>query len=297
MSVTELGYLGLSVSDGEAWRKYASETVGMELVDTDEATCFHLRMDNWSRRITIYVNGEDDLSYVGWRVAGREQLDEMAHTLEAAGINFTWGSEEQADERNVLGLLKLLSPGGIPTEIFHTPQVDVDKPFHPGRPMYSHFVTGSQGIGHCILDEPDTRKAFEFYKLLGMRGGVQYKLALPNGEVAQPVFMSCNDRQHSIAFGLGPMQKRINHLMIEYAELDDLGLVHDAIRKQGIDVAIQLGKHSNDQALSFYAATPSGWLLEMGWGARKSFAQTEYYRKDIFGHGAEAKGYGIDVEL
>lgn len=297
MGVTELGYLGLSVSDGEAWKKYASTTVGMELVDKGEENRFHLRMDQWSRRITVDVNGEDDLTYVGWRVADKDALNEMADKLSAAGIEFTWGTEADEEERDVLGLIKLLSPGGIPTEIFHTPQMDIAKPFHPGRPMYGKFLTGDQGIGHCILNEPDVEKALAFYKLLGLRGGVEYKLALPNGMVAQPIFMGCNDRQHSIAFGLGPMEKRINHLMIEYTEIDDMGLIHDDIRSQGIDVALQMGKHANDQAVTFYAATPSGWLLEMGWGARHTLAQTEYYRKDIFGHGAEAKGYGMDIEL
>ena len=297
MGVTELGYLGLSVSDGEAWKKYAAELVGMELVDKGEKNRFHLRMDEWSRRITVDVDGKDDLNYIGWRVSDPAALNDMADKLTAAKIDFTWGTEAEAEERDVLGLLKLLSPGGIPTEIFHTPQMDVGKPFHPGRPMYGRFLTGDQGIGHCILNEPDVEAALAFYQLIGLRGGVEYKLELPNGMVAQPIFMSCNDRQHSVAFGLGPMEKRINHLMFEYTELDDMGLAHDEIRKQGIDVALQLGKHSNDKALTFYAGTPSGWLWEMGWGARKSMPQTEYYRGDIFGHGAEAKGYGMDIEL
>ena len=297
MGITELGYLGFSVSDGEAWKKYASKTVGMELVETDDPNCFHLRMDLWSRRITINVNDRDDLDYIGWRVATPDALEEMAQTLEGAGIEFSRGSEEEAEERDVLGLIKLLSPGGIPTEIFHTPQLDIGKPFHPGRAMYGRFMTEDQGIGHCILNEPDVEKALAFYKLIGMQGGVNYKLALPNGMIAQPIFMHCNDRQHSIAFGLGPMEKRINHLMIEYTELDDVGLIHDDIRGQGIDVAMKMGKHANDQAVTFYAATPSGWLLEMGWGARKSLSQSEYYRGDVFGHGSEAKGYGMDIEL
>lgn len=297
MGVTELGYLGLSVSNGEAWKQYAAEVAGMELVDYGETNRFHLRMDEWSRRITIDINGEDDLNYIGWRVAGSDELDQMAQKLEAANIDFRRGTTEEAQERFVLGLLKLVDPGGIPTEIFYSPQVDAGKPFHPGRPMFGRFMTGDQGVGHCILREMDVAKALEFYKLLGLRGGVEYQLALPDGTVAAPVFMSCNDRQHSIAFGLGPMDKRINHLMFEYTHLDDMGLAHDEIRKRGIDVALQLGKHANDQALTFYAANPSGWLWEFGWGARKTFAHTEHYRNDIFGHGNEAVGYGMDIEL
>lgn len=109
--------------------------------------------------------------------------------------------------------------------------------------------------------------------------------------------MHCNERQHSVAFGLGPMEKRINHLMFEYTELDDVGLAHDIVRARQIDVALQLGKHANDQALTFYCANPSGWLWEFGWGARKAPAQQEYYTRDIFGHGNEAPGYGMDIPL
>jgi 2,3-dihydroxyethylbenzene 1,2-dioxygenase len=46
--------------------------------------------------------------------------------------------------------------------------------------------------------------------------------------------------------------------------------------------------------LSFYCSNPSGWLWELGWGARKRLAATEYYTGDIFGHGPEASGYGMD---
>ena len=85
--------------------------------------------------------------------------------------------------------------------------------------------------------------------------------------------------------------------MIEYTELDDLGQAHDIVRNAGIDVAMQMGKHSNDKALTFYHANPSGWLWELGWGAAKTPAQQEYYKGDIFGHGVEASGYGLDVKL
>jgi 2,3-dihydroxyethylbenzene 1,2-dioxygenase len=74
-------------------------------------------------------------------------------------------------------------------------------------------------------------------------------------------------------------------------------MAHDVVRAKKIDVALQLGKHANDQALTFYCANPSGWLWEFGWGARQAPSQQEYYTRDIFGHGNEAAGYGMDVPL
>ncbi len=163
--------------------------------------------------------------------------------------------------------------------------------------MYGRFLTLGQGLGHTIIRQNDVPAAIKFYNLLGLKGSVEYKLKMPNGMVATPVFLHANNRQHSVAFGLGPMNKRINHLMIEYTDLKDLGIAHDLIRQRNIDVAIQLGEHSNDQALTFYAANPSGWLWELGWGARESLSSQEHYTRDIFGHGNEAKGYGMDIEL
>lgn len=45
--VTELGYMGINVSDGDAWRNFASEVVGLEVVDEGEGDRFYLRMDYW----------------------------------------------------------------------------------------------------------------------------------------------------------------------------------------------------------------------------------------------------------
>lgn len=295
--VTELGYLGLSVSDPEAWKDYAANIVGLEIVDEGEPDRFYLRMDAWHHRITVHIADNDDLAYLGWRVGDREEFDAMAQKLEDAGVPFRIASTEEARERHVLGLMKLKDPGGNPTEIFWGPRVEASRPFHPGRPLFGRFITGLQGLGHCIVKQTDTEAAYRFYVLLGLRGSVEYQLDIPGVGVAEPIFMHCNERQHTIAFGLGPMEKRINHLLLEYTELDDLGRAHDIVRGREIDVALQLGKHANDKALTFYHATPSGWLCELGWGGVKAPAQQEYYRSDIFGHGIEATGYGLDVKL
>ncbi|WP_333825463.1 VOC family protein [Pinisolibacter sp.] len=298
VAVTELGYMGISVSDALAWKDYARDIVGMEIVDEGEGDRFYLRMDSWHHRMVVHVGDQDDLAYLGWRVAGPDELDAMAAKLDAAGYAYRVASASEAAERRVLGLIKLADPGGNPTEIFWGPEHTLGRPFHPGRPMHGRFVTGDQqGFAHCLLRQDDDVAAYKFYRTLGLRGGIEYHLPLPDGAVAKPIFMHCNDRQHSVAFGLGPMPKRINHLMIEYSDLDDLGIAHDLVRQRQIPVAMQLGKHSNDKALTFYHASPSGWLWELGWGGSKPASQQAYYKSDVFGHGLEASGFGLDVDL
>lgn len=286
--VTELGYIGINVTDAAAWKRFATEVVGLELLDEGEPDRFYLRMDNWHHRFVVHVGGEDDLAYLGWRVADGAALDEVRATLDAAGYAYSVGTPVEAAERRVLGLIKLEDPSGNPTEIFYAPLIDAHLPFHPGRRMHGRFVTGSEGLGHALIHSDDSTASQRFYAMIGMEGSIQYHLQSPAGTV-QPTFMNCNDRQHSLAFGVNG-DKRINHLMLEYAELNDLGMAHDLVRGRGIDVALQLGKHANDEALTFYFATPSGWLLELGWGAAKTFKQQQYHLKDVFGHGIEVSG-------
>lgn len=291
--VTELGYLGLQVSNWQAWKTYATECVGFEWLEEEGRN--YLRMDGWHHRFELHPGAQDDLAYIGWRVPDAESLEQIEQQLRAAGVACRIGSTAEAAERRVLGLLKLEDPSGIPTEIFYAPQVDLHLPFHPGRRMHGRFVTGEQGLGHVLVQAKDPAASYRFYSLLGLKGAVEYHLQTPMG-VAQPIFMRCNDRQHSIAFGI-PSEKRLNHLMIEYADLNDLGMAHDLVRRRGFPVALQLGKHANDKALTFYSATPSGWLIELGWGAAKAGPQQEYHLLDVFGHGPEAAGMGLDVKL
>jgi 2,3-dihydroxyethylbenzene 1,2-dioxygenase len=225
-------------------------------------------------------------------VAGGEEFEEMQHQLSTAGIKFRVGSNEEASERHVLGLLKLEDPDGTPIEIFHGPHVEFSKPFHPGRRMHGRFKTGSGGMGHCILRQKDSKIAYRFYTQLGMRGGIEYKVQMGK-RVGEIVFMHCNDRDHTIAFGIPGGDRRINHLMIEVDNLDDVGMTHDLIRKNKIPVTIALGKHSNDHMYSFYFRNPSGWIWEYGFGARSATYQSEYFTEDFYGHQMEAGGFDI----
>jgi hypothetical protein len=114
--------------------------------------------------------------------------------------------------------------------------------------------------------------------------------------VIAPVFMHCNERDHTVAFGIGPSKRRINHFMIEADNLDDVGLTYELVRKHRVPVEITPGKHSNDHMYSFYLRNPSGWMIEYGFGGRAATHQSEYYVEDMYGHRPEAGGFGGETE-
>lgn len=285
VQVTELGYMGLGVKNLDAWKDYAANILGLEVADEGEPHRCYLRMDNWHHRIILDQDGTDDLNYLGFRVAGSDEFRAMHQKLKDAGAELRIGSREEAADRRVLEVMKLKDASGFPIEIFHGPQVQADKPFYPGRRMHGKFKTGDGGLGHLIQKETvGFDKTYEFYKLLGMRGGVEYRIPLPGApEPFDLMFMHCNTRDHTVAFG-PPGEKRINHLMLEVENFDDVGLAYEIVCKAGIPVTMTPGRHANDHMYSFYFLNPSGWMCEIGWGAREATHQSEYYQRDTYGH-------------
>ncbi len=283
--VTELGYVSIGVSDLAAWSQFAAHNLGVEVSQGEDDKSSYLRMDYWHHRIKLVEDASDDLLTIGLRVAGVLEFRAMAARLEVAGVVARVGSPAEADARQVLEIMFLEDPNGYPIELFHGPLVQYDKPFHPGRRMHGGFKTVGGGFGHMMLNRRvEFNEIHAFYTLLGLRGGVEYKIPIPGlpGPV-ELMFLHCNQRQHTLAFG-PPAEKRINHLMFEVERMEDVGLAYDLVSQAGIPVVIEPGSHANDQMYSFYFKNPSGFMNEIGWGGRSPTGQSEYYQKDSFGH-------------
>jgi 2,3-dihydroxyethylbenzene 1,2-dioxygenase len=134
-----------------------------------------------------------------------------------------------------------------------------------------------------IMRSTSLEEMYGFYRQLGMRGGIEYKIPTPDGSAFEILFMHCNERDHTFAFG-PPSSKHVNHLMLELDNLDDVFLTYERVQASPWPVRISPGKHANDRMFSFYFATPSEWLIEIGWGGRPATHQSEYYTRDTYGH-------------
>ena len=274
VSITEVGYLGFGVSDLAAWRAFATEILGMEVVDDEFGA--RIRMDYWHHRIVLNHGTDDDLLYAGFRLSGPDTFWAMQRQLTDLGVSFKVASAAEAEQRHVLELLRLEDPAGVPLELFHGPQVDFHAPFRPGRGMHSRFLTGDQGVGHIVIRDRGVMESERFYRdALGMRGSTEVRVQI-GSERAGLVFMHCNARGHTVAFGVPGVTKRLQHFMVEVGSIDDVGLAYDLARQRQIPIVMGLGRHGNDKMVSFYMQTPSGFLCECGWGGGHSFAQSEY---------------------
>lgn len=119
VSPTQLGYLGLSVSDVDKWEHFATQVLGLQSNGRDVDGSLFLRMDEYHHRFVVHPTGKDDLAYSGWEVATKEVLHAMAAQLTAAGVAVQPGTPAEAEARRVAGLIKFADPSGIPAEIFY----------------------------------------------------------------------------------------------------------------------------------------------------------------------------------
>lgn len=270
MSVSQLGYLGLSVSNVDEWERFATQVLGLQTNGREADGSLFLRMDEYHHRFIVHPTGKDDLAYIGWEVATEEALQAMAAQLTASGVTVQSGTPEEAEARRVVGLIKFHDPSGIASEVFYGPLVTFDKPFQSSRPI-SGFKTGEQGLGHFVVFMEDLDRSLHFYRdVLGMRISDFVRFTPTPGVTLKIAFLHCNPRHHSLAFAAMPQApKRLHHFMLQLTSLDDVGSTYYLCQNQQVPITMNLGKHTNDHMVSFYLRTPSGFAVEYGWGARE----------------------------
>ena len=282
MRVEALGYVCARAKDLGDWASYGPGLLGLQRVDKSRST-MAFRMDDRKQRIIIEASAGEGVAAFGWEVKDAAALEALAARIEQAGIRLVRGSRALADERLVKDLIVLNDPVGNRLEIFHGAQTSTD-PFMPGRAM-SGFRTGPLGLGHIVLNVETVETIdilMPFYRdLLGFRLTDYYHHPF------EARFLHVNPRHHSLAF-VKTGKSDVHHVMMEVFSFDDMGQAYDVALGEG-RVATTLGRHTSDFITSFYSRTPSGFMVEYGWGARAIDPDTwqAYERKEgpsLWGH-------------
>ena len=258
--VRSLGYVVISAGDLDAWEKFATELVGLQVA---ERTPDRLRLRNdraWCR-LDVQRGEAEGVTTLGWEVSGPEDLAEFAKVLTNAGYAVTEESFEFATDRGAMGVISFDDPDGLRVELFYGQKVDKRRFVSPTG---ASFITGEGGLGHVFqLVNDDEKFRHLYFDLLGFKLSDYIEFGPRFG-----TFTHCNPRHHSFAFAAVPnAPKGIGHIMFEVDDIDTVGRAYDKVIKEGIaPLAISFGRHSNDQMMSFYVNSPSGFQIEFGTG-------------------------------
>lgn len=275
--VKGLAYLVVETPKMQRWAGFAKDALGLDV--RDEADGLRIRLDAWRQRILITEGPADDVVAIGWEMASEAALDALGPDV---------AQEVDGTGRGVARLKRCVDPAGTVTELVVGPDLP-DEPFVSAL-VPSGFITGDQGMGHCVVTSTDKAASHRFYgDLLGFRLS-DHIVTEFFGHAVDLDFLHTGPRHHSVAFG-GPQRKRIHHFMLEVVDLDDVGLCLDRCLQAGVPIAQTLGKHPNDRMVSFYGVTPSRFQFEFGWGGRviapdedASWQPTTYDRISEWGH-------------
>ena len=254
-----LGYAGFGSDRLDDWRQFGTNLLGFQAVERGNSL-LAFRMDDRKQRVVIDGAIGEGARFFGWEVKDASALDALAARLEDAGIAVTAEPSSLADARRVQALISFHDPAGNRLEAFHGAEIDAT-PFCPGRSI-SGFRTGPLGLGHAVLMVENIEPMMAFYvNLLGF--GLSDYIEKP----FRAYFFHVNPRHHSLAL-IETGKSGMHHLMVELFSLDDVGQSYDIALSED-RVSVTLGRHVNDLMTSFYAKTPSSFMVECGWGGRE----------------------------
>lgn len=259
MQIEALGYIGVRSDQLDDWATFASRFLGMQ-IDERSASSLRLRMDDRRQRLVVTPDIGEGPALFGWELVDAAALESLAARLEAAQIEVRRGTRQLATERRVKELIVFKDPIGTRLEAFYGAESAME-PFKPGRAI-SGFRTGPLGVGHAVLAVANVEALLPFYRdLLGFR--LSDWLVKP----FKAFFFHVNPRHHSLAL-IETGRNDIHHFMIELYSLDDVGQGFDIAQDLQVPLGTTIGRHTNDFMTSFYSRTPSGFMVEYGWGGR-----------------------------
>jgi len=259
MQIEALGYVGVRSDRLDDWETFASRFLGMQ-IDERSASSLRLRMDDRRQRLVVAPDVGEGPALFGWELADAAALESLAARLEAAQIEVRRGTGALATERRVKELIVFKDPIGTRLEAFHGAEIAAE-PFKPARAI-SGFRAGPLGVGHAVLAVANVEVLLPFYRdLLGFR--LSDWLVRP----FKAFFFHVNPRHHSLAL-IETGRNDIHHFMIELYSLDDVGQGFDIAQDLQVPLGTTIGRHTNDFMTSFYSRTPSGFMVEYGWGGR-----------------------------
>lgn len=262
-----LAYVVFGASDLDRWTGFARDIVGL-VVEPAAGGALGLRMDADPWRILIEQGEDDDITHAGWEIGPDGALDDYVATLRAKGQDVREEGDALAAHRSVDRLFSLADPNGFRHEFFGKRRKATSPRLSPLL-RGGGFVTGDLGIGHILPVAGDYAQAVRWYQdVLGLRYSDRIRQEMAPGVFADATFFhTATGRHHSLATGAFPSPKRLNHLMLEYQDMNDVGAAYDRALAADIPIILELGHHPNDKAFSFYMKSPSGFGIELAHGS------------------------------
>lgn len=285
----QLAYLGIEVPDPSTLNSFFGDIIGLLPGAPDAAGALTWRNDDKAQRVIIEPGLANDATFVGFDAGDEASFEALVERLDSAGFAATEGTGDQQALRRVRRLARTMAPWGVAVEVT-TGLEDAPTPYTSPL-MPGGFLTDGVGFGHAVFATTAFDESHAFVtEGLGMTQSDWVVMEIAEGIELEVRFYHCNSRHHTLALAKAPfdLPQKLHHLMVETNTRDDVGAAFDRAWASGLPIPNGLGVHDNDRMFSFYVASPAGFLVEVGHGARSITAgwddNRRYGRASIWGH-------------
>ena len=265
----EVAYVGIEVSDPAALTPFLADLVGLVPGDNAGDAIQTWRNDDKAHRVIVQPGPANDAVSLGIEAADGVAFDRVVERLSDAGWPAAESPKADAAARRVARMAHVTAPWGIRLELvqgLERAPAPFASPLVPGG-----FHTEGVGFGHAVFATTAFDQSHQFLTVgLGFAQSDWLEMAIGEGIELEVRFYHCNARHHSIALARAPFElpQKLHHLMFETNQRDDTGAAFDRAWDSALAIPNGLGRHDNDGMFSFYVASPAGFLVEVGHGAR-----------------------------
>jgi 2,3-dihydroxybiphenyl 1,2-dioxygenase len=265
----ELAYLGIEIPDPATLTPFFGEVIGLVSGEPLPDGALTWRDDDRALRVIVEEGPANDATYVGFEAVDAAAFDATLERLAVAGHEISDATDADRARRRVERLARTTAPWGVDIEIA-LGLADAAAPF--ASPLVpGGFLTEGVGFGHVVFATTEFDAAHAFLTDgLGLAQSDWLEMELAPGIPLEVHFYHCNARHHTVAVAKAPFElpQRLHHVMFETKERDDVGAAFDRAWASDLPIPNGLGRHDNDGMFSFYVASPAGFLVEVGHGAR-----------------------------
>jgi biphenyl-2,3-diol 1,2-dioxygenase len=258
----ELAYVGIEVPDPPSLDAFFGEVIGLVPGDAPHTW----RNDDKARRVIVEAGDANDATFVGFEAVDVDTFERVAAQLGGLGFELVEGD---AETRRVERLLRTPSPWGVPVELVLGLEAAATPYASPLVP--DGFLTEGVGFGHAVFATTNFDESHRFLvEGLGLGQSDWLEMEIAEGIELEVRFYHCNARHHTVALAKAPFElpQTLHHLMFETNSADDVGVAFDRAWSSELPIPNGLGRHDNDGMFSFYVASPAGFQVEVGHGAK-----------------------------
>jgi 2,3-dihydroxy-p-cumate/2,3-dihydroxybenzoate 3,4-dioxygenase len=248
--IQDMQYLRLGTADLDGAVKFATETVGLELVRRENGRAY-VRGDDRDHDI-CYVAGDPAEHIVGLKMADRPQFEAAAEELKRNGIAVTRGTPAECEDRRVADFIGFRDLSGNKIELVYRPHISTRRYF-PSRDA------GILEFSHIGLRTGNAPRDEEFW-------GTMFNFRA-NDWIGQAGLISFDEVHHRFALFPAP-GPAVQHINFQVASLDDVMRSYYYLSERQVHIVFGPGRHLASTACFLYFDGPDGVVYEYSWGVR-----------------------------